>query len=117
MYESRRKYIDVEATTEDEAWEKANETDKDDFIVDHNYDHWASERPYRIYEDNNKMFSVGDRVKITPDPAIKKALWNATGTISRIDMDTCMIDFDKKRLEEYKYCNISSQYIVSEDVE
>ena len=117
VYESRRKYIDVEAPTEDEAWEKANETDEDDFIIDHDYDQWEIERPYRIYEDN-KVFSVGDRVKIAPDRDIKKELWNATGTVSLVNMDdTCTIDFDKEKLKIYQYSPISNHFIVSEDAE
>ena len=116
--ESRRKYVDVEAPTEDEAWEMARCADEDKYIVDHDYDRWEMERPYRIYEDN-KEFHYGDRIKLTPNPALKKQLWNAKGTISlfRDNDNTCRIDFDKQSLKVYNCAYIPNSWIVHEDVE
>ena len=113
--ETVRLYLDIEAETEDEAWEIAQDTDGSEYTEDPIFTNWELERPYRIYEDT-KVFNVGDRVMVVPNGMIKKKLWNATGTVTKGEDDGVLIDFDNPNFKCFRG-EFYNGFVVHEDVE
>ena len=106
-------YLDIEAETEEEAWEIAEDTDFSEFTEDDSTWTCELERPYRVYEDSRE-FKAGDVIRFLPTPYVKEEFWDRTVVIKEIS--DVGFSFDYNGTSHFFAGSSYHDYIVHDDV-
>ena len=97
--ETRKLFVDVDADSREDAIKLAAKKNKSEF--EEEFTDMDFEDAYETYDDENRVFKVGERVMFAPSIWLKKFLWREKGTIVKVGDAQVDVLLDNEKLRDY----------------